>query len=236
MQTIWIYQGWYHAIPPLENDGVIPTCHRRLAMQLQFPHRRLARIHNLYAALGAHLNWLPQHLRRTIHINLNAHSSLRNQSRMGRWSGPGIDPYSHHNIHMLPNAKVLSRLTQGTWMLCECWDVYRTIGCLWTLEVLSCPGDNVGLPQSRCPTVAYGRCLQDSDRRRPQPRRRWKSTTTRLQLTKQRCSPFGRELLAAYLSVKHFRYYAEGGRLLVFKCWIWICDKAYVCTVLPVMQ
>ncbi len=37
-----------------------------------------------------------------------------------------------------------------------------------------------------------------------------------LQSTEQRYSTFGRELLAAYLSVKHFRYYVEGGRLLVF--------------------
>ncbi len=37
-----------------------------------------------------------------------------------------------------------------------------------------------------------------------------------LQPTEQRYSTFGRELLAAYLSVKHCRHYAEGGRLLVF--------------------
>ncbi len=37
-----------------------------------------------------------------------------------------------------------------------------------------------------------------------------------LQPAVQRYSTFGRELLAAYLSVKHFRHYAEGGRLLVF--------------------
>ncbi len=37
-----------------------------------------------------------------------------------------------------------------------------------------------------------------------------------LQPAEQRYSTFGRELLAAYLSVKHFRQYAEGGRVLVF--------------------
>ncbi len=33
-----------------------------------------------------------------------------------------------------------------------------------------------------------------------------------LQPTEQRYSTFGLELLAAYLSVKHFRHYTEGGR------------------------
>ncbi len=37
-----------------------------------------------------------------------------------------------------------------------------------------------------------------------------------LQPTEQRYSTFGRELLAAYLSVKHFRHHAEGGRLIIF--------------------
>ncbi len=37
-----------------------------------------------------------------------------------------------------------------------------------------------------------------------------------LQPSEQRYSTFGQELLAAYLSVKHFRHYAEGGRLIVF--------------------
>ncbi len=37
-----------------------------------------------------------------------------------------------------------------------------------------------------------------------------------LQPTEQRYSTFGRELLAAYLSVQHFRHYAEGGRLIIF--------------------
>ncbi len=37
-----------------------------------------------------------------------------------------------------------------------------------------------------------------------------------LQPTEQRYSTFEREPLAAYHSVKHFRNYAEGGRLLVF--------------------
>ncbi len=37
-----------------------------------------------------------------------------------------------------------------------------------------------------------------------------------LQPVEQCYSTFGRELLATYLSVKHFRHYAEDGRLLVF--------------------
>ncbi len=37
-----------------------------------------------------------------------------------------------------------------------------------------------------------------------------------LQPTEQHYSTFGRELLAAYLSVQHFRHYAEGGRLVIF--------------------
>ncbi len=34
--------------------------------------------------------------------------------------------------------------------------------------------------------------------------------------TEQRYSTFRRELFAAYLTVKHFRHYAEGGRLVGF--------------------
>ncbi len=37
-----------------------------------------------------------------------------------------------------------------------------------------------------------------------------------LQPTEQHYSTFGRELLAIYLSVKHFRHYIEGGRLTIF--------------------
>ncbi len=37
-----------------------------------------------------------------------------------------------------------------------------------------------------------------------------------LQPTEQSCSAFGRELLVAYLNVKHYRHYAGGGGLLVF--------------------
>ncbi len=37
-----------------------------------------------------------------------------------------------------------------------------------------------------------------------------------LQPTEQRYSTFGRDLLAACLSVKHFRHYAEGGSLVIF--------------------
>ncbi len=56
-------------------------------------------------------------------------------------------------------------------------NVQRTIGCLWTLEVLSCQGNKIGLPKSRCPTSTRCQCVKDSDRRRPQPRRSWPLST-----------------------------------------------------------
>ncbi len=37
-----------------------------------------------------------------------------------------------------------------------------------------------------------------------------------LQPTEQRYSTFGQELLTTYRSVKHFRHYAKGGRLIIF--------------------
>ncbi len=62
-------------------------------------------------------------------------------------------------------------------------------------------------------TVAAGASLQQGDVDDPRPLAFFSRKFT---ATERRYSTFGRELLAAYLSVKHFRHYAEAGKIVVY--------------------
>ncbi len=61
-------------------------------------------------------------------------------------------------------------------------------------------------------TVAAGAPLQQGDVDDPHPLAFFSRKFT---ATERRYNTFGRELLATYLSVKHFRHYAEAGRIVV---------------------
>ncbi len=62
-------------------------------------------------------------------------------------------------------------------------------------------------------TVAAGATLQQGDVDDPRPLALF---SRKLTATEWRYSIFGRELLAAYLSVNHFRHYAEAGKIVVY--------------------
>ncbi len=62
-------------------------------------------------------------------------------------------------------------------------------------------------------TIAAGAALQQGDLNDPRPLAFFSRKFT---ATERRCSTFGRELLAVYLSVKHFRHHAEADKIVVY--------------------